>query len=805
MSTKLADYLQVWGLENNNIIFSDGSFGFGFSLTAIDSTCWSIEQANDYGQKLIQFLNGLPENIDFQFVCDIKAGNSEVIKNHSQSDVSESDVIRSLTLARAKKFNDLDSQGLLPNHGLILFLRRKPSESLLSKPSLFSRNHNFKEMSEDKLKTELSTNNRVSCELLSSLSSLGLEPKQLDADEILNLVYQQWNPSRSIALGRTNPDNLRNGLLFTDVGIDQRGFTLSDYSYRVISLKILPDQTYSTMATKLRELPFDTRLSLTVHVPNQHKELETLQTQRRVAFSMIAGKKSGVSDLESEAKFKDLETLLEQMVAQGEKVFHMSLQVVVRSKTTSDLDIKVSEVLNKIRELSGAEAMEETLASFDIFSELAIPNARCKERIKRIKTSNLCDLLPVYGPWCGHKDPKILLRSSLGSLVGFNPFTSELTNSNQIVSGGSGSGKSYMTNILMMQMLKENPKVFIVDIGGSYKKICENFDGQYIQLGVDTSLSINPFDLPKGETTPSSQKIKFILSLVEIMTKENEQLQLGKLEKAEIESAIEKVYQSSTTPRLSELRKILLAHSDPTIQKIGKILSTWCGNTPYGKFVDQKTTLELNKSIVCFDLKGMESYPDLQSACLFIITDFVWREVQADRSKMKFLILDECWKLIENDSASSFIAEVFRTFRKYMASAIAISQNIDDFARSKIANAILPNSSIKWVLKQKGADKERLKTVLSLNPNEVEIISSLKQERGSYSEAFLMAEDSRALVIIESTPLEYWLATTDGRDLGKIEEFKLRHPDLAPIEILKILAEQFPKGIAIYQENGGKL
>ena len=154
---------------------------------------------------------------------------------------------------------------------------------------------------------------------------------------------------------------------------------------------------------------------------------------------------------------------------------------------------------------------------------------------------------------------------------------------------------------------------------------------------------------------------------------------------------------------------------------------------------------------------------------------------------------------MENDSASLFIAEVFRTFRKYMASAIAISQNIDDFARSKIANAILPNSSIKWVLKQKGADKDRLKEVLSLNPNEVELISSLHQERGSYSEAFLMAEDARVVVAIESTPLEYWLATTDGRDLGKIEEYQKAYPTENSICILKRLAKDFPKGVAVTQ------
>jgi hypothetical protein len=81
----------------------------------------------------------------------------------------------------------------------------------------------------------------------------------------------------------------------------------------------------------------------------------------------------------------------------------------------------------------------------------------------------------------------------------------------------------------------------------------------------------------------------------------------------------------------------------------------------------------------------------------------------------------------------------------------------------------------------------------------------LGQERGSYSEAFLMAEDSRAVVIIESTPLEYWLATTDGRDLGKIEDYKRQYPEISQLEVLKMLAFDFPKGIAAHQQKRSPL
>ncbi|NJM10213.1 MAG: hypothetical protein HC883_04920 [Bdellovibrionaceae bacterium] len=248
-----------------------------------------------------------------------------------------------------------------------------------------------------------------------------------------------------------------------------------------------------------------------------------------------------------------------------------------------------------------------------------------------MKTSNLADLLPIYGAWTGTTEPSVLLRSGSGALLKFDPFDSEFTNSNMLISGGSGSGKSFLTNIILMQMLKENPKIFFVDIGGSYKKLCENLEGQYLPLGVSEGIAINPFDLAPGEEAVSNQKIKFLVGLIELMAKEEDVSRLPKLERAEVEEAIREVYATSKAPRLSDLQRIFLNHKDPSINRFGKILAPWCGDSLFGKFLDQQTNISLDKQVVAFDLKGMETYPELQAVCLFLITDLVWREVQKDR------------------------------------------------------------------------------------------------------------------------------------------------------------------------------
>ncbi len=807
MNSVLADELQIWGLENGFMLYSDASLGFALALTPIDVSCWTHERINATGERVAQLLNGLPEGTDLQFVQEITQGSEARLAAHHQLVAKAADPLAiELRDARVKQFRAFDQAGKAPTHGLKLIVRRPMTGPLVNKPGLFGRAQLFHRLADERLSREIATVETFREGLMTELAALGLAPRCLGADEILDGLYEQWNPVRGVPRGSIDSEDVRSALLFTDAVIDERGFGLGTMKHRVLSLKQLPDLTFTSQAALLRDLPFDSKVFVSVHVPNQLKEVEALQTQRRFAFSMARGKTVGAADLDSEAKLHDLETLLEKLIAQGEKVFQVSFNVLLRAESEDELDRQVAQTLMLIREMSGAEAMEETVAAFPIFSEFALPNARAPERTRRIKTSNLKDLLPLYGPWDGVGGASVLLRSRFGNLIGFDPFSPELPNANQLISGGSGSGKSFLTNLLVLQMLKENPRVFIVDIGGSYQKVCENLGGQYLPLGIDSTIAFNPFDLPPGESQPGPAKIKFLVGLVELMTKEDGSSRIPRLDRAEIEAAIERVYREEAHPRLSNLRKVLEEHPHPDIRRYGVILKSWCGETAFGRFFDRESSVSLEKSVVAFDLKGMAAYPDLQAVGLYIITDFVWREVQKERDRKKLFILDEAWAQLKVQAGVDLIEETFRTMRKYNTSAIAISQDIGDFSNSAIAGAILPNCSIKWLLLQQQFDPSRMKDALGLNEREIAQVASLHQEKGVFSEAFLMTQDKRGVVVIESTPLEYWIATTDPRDLTAIEKAATARPGATRLEILRGLAQKYPhgaSGIQVLEKKAG--
>ncbi len=801
MKAALVDKLEVWGFEKGLFIFKDLSLGTILKLTPIDISCSNDETLNSLHQLFRDFLNGLPPGLNIQFVQCIERAPHQLFDRHSFVN-NTNELIDEVTKERVCQLTKLNESGSIPNQSLYAVIR-KP---FVKKPKTKKKWWAFGEQDEETdfdaniLEPEVQKFTRILQSIMTGLQTIGVNSQLLDEDESFALLFDQFNPNYPIKGLNFNKEDIRDELILNDLGISLSGFILGSVHHRVLSLKLMPELTFASMSEKLRLLPFDSKLFLTIEALDQNYETALLQTQRRIAYAMYAGKK-GVTDLESAAKLKDLESLLEQRITGEEKIFSASLNVLLRSESEIALEEQVAEVLQTMRELSGAEGMIETIAAAPMFLDFSLPNARCKDRSRRMNTSVLADFLPLFGDWTGHDDPKMLLRNRRGALLSFDPFSSKLTNYNQIVSGGSGAGKSFFTNILVTSVLKNDPKVFILDIGGSYQKLCNNFNGQYIPLGADSNLSMNPFDLLDKTPESMDQKIKFIVSLVEMMTKETDATGIGKLERSEIEIAVQELYRESDSTNISALKEKLLKNVEPSVQRIGKILTPWCGNSPYGKFIDRATNLELKSKIVCFDLKGLDSQPELQSICLFLITDLIWREVQRDRINDKYVVFDECWKLLENDAGSRFIGEVFRTFRKYRASAIAISQTMDDFAKSKVSSAILPNAAIKWILKQTGGNLNTLQEVLQLNEREAKLVESIKSKKGFYSEAFLVAGDDRQVVVIESTPLEYWIATSDPSDLRLINQEKFNNPEATNLEVLQTLAFKFPNGASSAQQQ----
>jgi len=349
----------------------------------------------------------------------------------------------------------------------------------------------------------------------------------------------------------------------------------------------------------------------------------------------------------------------------------------------------------------------------------------------------------------------------------------------------------------LAQELARGLRVFIIDIGGSYKKLTEALGGQYLEMDLSDQYRLNPFDMPNPSEEPSNQKLKSLLAVIESMVVEDEKSKLSKLDRVLLEKAIIELYEekrkSNSIPVMSDLSEKLAKSKESTMVNISKVLFMWTGSRPYGKLLDGMGSLRTDAPICTFDLKGLSNYPDLQSVMILILTDFILSQVEQDKVNKKRIILDEAWQLLKSNAAAGFMEYCARTLRKTGSGITFITQGVEEIVESPIGPAIMNNTATKFILLQRG-DSDILKNALKLNTQELRLIYSLEQRKGEFSEGFMIEGDHRQVIRIYPSPFEYWLSTSDASDNKHIQE--LRDKGLTLVEAIEEAARVYPNGIA---------
>lgn len=820
----LSEELPYWEFSEAprpHLILNDGSLVSGIKLSLLDIECFDDNEVNQLALRLRGVLNSISENTSVQFCLSVGSDFSETLKKHSEGKTASiHPLVASIADYRERKLQDALESSELYRPELSIYLRTQMVGG--KKLSFLKKQEDFSSNAAKTYEETLEVLFQNVDTLISSFASIGLYGRLLEVQEMQKHIYDILNPKRS----KTEPtpkiitpkeDNLeretlqsmewlaeqspREQMVFGDLILGFEQFTLDSHHHRIVTLKTLPEATFAGQLSTFLRMPFHYDLMLSFEVPSQADEMAKLQQKRKMAHSLATTSGNKASDLESETKLSSTEELIRELLSTGQRIYAVQMSLVLRAPATDDcakkLNRQVREVLSRFRSLQGSEGLEETVGSWKIFKG-NLPGAPVKlERAKKFKTNNLVDFIPIYGPREGDNDPAVIFRNRLNGLVSFNPFDSSLTNYNALVTGSSGAGKSFLNNCILAQELARGLRVFIIDIGGSYKKLTEALGGQYLEMDLSDKYRLNPFDIPDPSQEPSNQKLKSLLAVIESMIVEDEKSKLSKLDRVLLEKIVIELYEEkrkqNKVPVLSELADRLAKSKEPSMVDISKILFMWTGNRPYGKLLDGLGSLRTDAPICTFDLKGLGNYPDLQSVMILILTDFILTQVEQDKVNKKRIILDEAWQLLKSNAAASFMEYCARTLRKTGSGITFITQGVEEIVTSPIGPAIMNNTATKFILLQRG-DSEILKNALKLNSQELNLVYSLEQRKGEFSEGFMIEGDHRQVIRIYPSPFEYWLSTSDASDNRHIQE--LRDSGLSLVEAIETAARTYPNGIA---------
>ena len=96
------------------------------------------------------------------------------------------------------------------------------------------------------------------------------------------------------------------------------------------------------------------------------------------------------------------------------------------------------------------------------------------------------------------------------------------TNRNKFILGPSGSGKSFFTNHMVRSYYEQGTHIVLVDVGHTYKGLCDMVKGYYFTYDEKNPIRFNPFYIEKGDMLDTEKKESIKTLLLALWKKDNE-------------------------------------------------------------------------------------------------------------------------------------------------------------------------------------------------------------------------------------------------------------------------------------------
>ncbi len=792
-------------IQDDVLLGVSGSLTIGFMLEGVHLAFKSKQEIVALVQFLRQTLGHLPQKIEFQFILKHRPGPGKPLSDYRRC-VRSADGF-SAALLDAKE--ELLRRDLLFNTELYLFITKFHGEQpkrakfdLFGKRAAELRKVDFEERKQELLFVKSYFDN--------AFGNLKLKMIPMKEKEYKVFFYFHLNPSRAVKfpLGQAEERpvhniTLRSSLLFSAPVVEHEYLYQDGYFYQGINLLLPPEYTEMQGLGKMLdrlELPYD--LMLRVNVPDNEKELDALKTRANISktFGFLGSSKN----YDSAQKYQEIDSLITEIKASSQKLAYYSFSFLIRDRSFVGLKRKQDQILGAFPVLGSAEGIADHMNHDRLFLSFLPGQAWMNPRKYLIQSDALANILPIQMDWKGTDKAGFLLKSRKQELLKLDLFENDLPAKHGIVVGSTGSGKSFATNYLLMNYLLESNRnqLIVIDVGNSYRRLASFFGGDYFEIDLGQNYAINPL-LPRnmvfhaGEVDHDS--LAYLSLITERLVKGKADEVLTNSEKRIIEKALIQVYQETERPLLTDLMKVLKTHTfnDEAERKkayeFAKNLSIWAEGR-YAKLLNRQGNINTVSRVVVFELGKLDAYPDLQSLIFFIIRSAISNKLY-QRAVKKVIVIDEGWRFFSDETSSRLIEDLYRTARKMNGMVLSISQSPEDFLNTKAANAIISNSFTKYILKlNKGHD---LLARFELNDTEIEATQSLVSRPGHFSEVFIKHGNNSAIGRIEPTAMEYWIATTDPVDFVLEEQIRTQNPKWSSFEVLKHLAQKFPKGARV--------
>lgn len=490
--------------------------------------------------------------------------------------------------------------------------------------------------------------------------------------------------------------------------------------------------------------------------PTDNAELiEDLDSRIRDATGLAKLAKNESTRQLREMEVEEASTIISRMINNNEVVSYLTIYILVTAQEENELNKKCKEIEReirkhklKLRQLTNYLLMDGYKAVapfFTIQTELS-------EYFKRnILTSsftggflfNTNTFIDSKGYYFG--------INQKGGIIIFNLWlkNSDRGNSNMVVVGSSGSGKSMAVKHLIYNEIPTT-KILIIDPEDEYSYLCKNLKGKVIDCsGGTTGGILNPLQVrlnreeEKGNNSLALH-FQFLHTFFEILYPN-----LTEIEFATLEMLLEELYTKFNITSNTDITK--LKNTDfPILEDLYFFIEE--KNKKEAKAVYEKllslvrpisigqtsaiwngyTNIDINTKLTIFNTSAMHKFQiQYKRAQYYNIMSYAWDILSKDIKEQTMLIADECHVLVDPNIVQTleYVRNISKRARKYNSSIIVITQSIEDFLNEKIrlyGQSLLANATYKMFFKCDGQDLKDVQETFNLTEKETKLIYGAK-------------------------------------------------------------------------------
>jgi len=409
-----------------------------------------------------------------------------------------------------------------------------------------------------------------------------------------------------------------------------------------------------------------------------------------------------------------------------------------------------------------------------------------------IQSSTIAASFPFVSNAIVEENGLLIGQNDLPVFVDFFKRDSERVNSNMIIVGKPGSGKSYATKSLLTNLASTGAKVLVIDPENEYGKLAKNLGGKELDVASNMHGIINPFEIiyslsdekEKSNSNNFYAHLRFLEQFLKTTFVGLNSDCLEILNKIILETYANKGINETTNinklkhtdyPTFDEIAQTLSnnlenehdSYTQSCLKNIQNYLIKFCTGGRNSSLWNGYSSIQAKENFVAFNFQKLlaDKNDNIANAQMLLVLKWIENEIIKNRennlinntNKKIVVAIDEAHLFINEQYpiALDFMFQLAKRIRKYDGMQIVITQNIKDFVGtpeiSRKSTAIINVS--------------QYSLIFSLSPSDMIDLCKLYEKAGEINESeqasivynprgrafFIYGASSRTNIEIETT------------------------------------------------------